>query len=406
MSLVVIANTTSNQEQFGRFIEELKGIIASYNSSLESAETSGTKVDLNAFITKARSLLEQDNLSGLLSHIISSGSSLVSDLKSAVSIFYILGLLVNSIQDKTQQLNSIRELVQYVAQRPDVSVGLKFKLLVVLFNSFGNTDNLRFEVFSSLLSLADQTNRPNVLLTHLGTIDEYISQWNLSKENQLKLLKLAVKLISKCDDKLYREKYSFFSKYLRILDTIADPKANQDNAEDIKTILKTALNCFPYEIDISTFLDLKPVQEISKVDKDLYDLFVTAVEGNIASFEQWKQSRAAYLTTNKIDEERVLDRVRLKSIFQEVQKNKVLKLKELEKLLKLSEDEVEFWIIKVHQEGHIRGKIDQLEGTLYIDGIIDDSFKSSEWKDLESNLESFRKNYEGYIEKLRSERSK
>jgi len=47
-----------------------------------------------------------------------------------------------------------------------------------------------------------------------------------------------------------------------------------------------------------------------------------------------------------------------------------------------------------------------LEGTLYIDGIIDDSFKSSEWKDLESNLESFRKNYEGYIEKLRSERSK
>jgi len=406
MSLVVIANTTSNQEQFGRFIEELKGIIASYNSSLESAETSGTKVDLNAFITKARSLLEQDNLSGLLSHIISSGSSLVSDLKSAVSIFYILGLLVNSIQDKTQQLNSIRELVQYVAQRPDVSVGLKFKLLVVLFNSFGNTDNLRFEVFSSLLSLADQTNRPNVLLTHLGTIDEYISQWNLSKENQLKLLQLAVKLISKCDDKLYREKYSFFSKYLRILDTIADSKANQDNAEDIKTILKTALNYFPYEIDISTFLDLKPVQEISKIDKDLYDLFVTAVEGNIASFEQWKQSRSSYLTTNKIDEERVLDRVRLKSIFQEVQKNKVLKLKELEKLLKLSEDEVEFWIIKVHQEGHIRGKIDQLEGTLYIDGIIDDSFKSSEWKDLESNLESFRKNYEGYIEKLRSERSK
>jgi hypothetical protein len=202
MSLIVIANTTSNQEQFGRFIEELKGIIASYNSSLESAETSGTKVDLNAFITKARSLLEQDNLSGLLSHIISSGSSLVSDLKSAVSIFYILGLLVNSIQDKTQQLNSIRELVQYVAQRPDVSVGLKFKLLVVLFNSFGNTDNLRFEVFSSLLSLADQNNRPNVLLTHLGNIDEYITQWNLSKENQVKLLKLAVKLINKCDDKL------------------------------------------------------------------------------------------------------------------------------------------------------------------------------------------------------------
>lgn len=96
----------------------------------------------------------------------------------------------------------------------------------------------------------------------------------------------------------YREKYSFYSKYLRILDAIADAKANQDNAEDIKTILKTALNHFPYEIDISTFLDLKPVQEIAKIDKDLYDLFVTAVEGNLSSFEQWKQSRPAFLTTN------------------------------------------------------------------------------------------------------------
>ena len=98
----------------------------------------------------------------------------------------------------------------------------------------------------------------------------------------------------------YREKYGFYAKYLRVLDTIADPKANQDNAEDIKTILKTALNYFPYEIDISTFLDLKPVQEISKVDKDLYDLFVCAVEGNLANFEQWKQSRATYLSTNSI----------------------------------------------------------------------------------------------------------
>jgi len=146
----------------------------------------------------------------------------------------------------------------------------------------------------------------------------------------------------------YREKYGFFAKYLRVLDAIADTQANQDQAENIKIVLKTALNHFPYEIDISTFLDLKPVQEIAKIDKDLYDLFVVAVEGNLTSFEQWKQSRAAYLTSNsnnfkrkqflkcvEIDEERVLDRVRLKSIFQEVQKNKVLKLKEIEKLLKV-----------------------------------------------------------------------
>ena len=83
MSLVVIANTTSNQEQFSKFIDELKGVVASYNSSLESeGQTAATKIDLNAFISKARTLLDQDNLSGLLAHILTLGTALINDLKS------------------------------------------------------------------------------------------------------------------------------------------------------------------------------------------------------------------------------------------------------------------------------------------------------------------------------------
>ena len=107
------------------------------------------------------------------------------------------------------------------------------------------------------------------------------------------------------------------------------------------------MNYFPYEIDISTLLDLKPVQEVAKTDKGLHDLFVTAVEGNLQDFEKWKAANGSYLSTNskfsarnafndlEINEERVLDRVRLKSIFQEAQKSKSLKLKEIEKLLKV-----------------------------------------------------------------------
>lgn len=148
----------------------------------------------------------------------------------------------------------------------------------------------------------------------------------------------------------YKEKYGFYNKYLRLLNNVFDEQVFKENADEIKVVLKTALNHFPYEIDISTLLDLKPVQGVAKVDKDLYDLFVTAVEGNLESFEKWKQSHSSFLSTNsikiqlscvllisllEINEERVLDRVRLKSIFQEVQKNKVLKLKEIEKLLKV-----------------------------------------------------------------------
>jgi len=98
--------------------------------------------------------------------------------------------------------------------------------------------------------------------------------------------------------KRYKEKYGFYIKYLRLLHNIFDEKVFKENVEDIKTVLKTALNHFPYEIDISTLLDLKPVQEIAKTDKDLYDLFVIAVEGNLEGFEKWKSSHTTYLATN------------------------------------------------------------------------------------------------------------
>ena len=125
---------------------------------------------------------------------------------------------------------------------------------------------------------------------------------------------------------------------------------------DIKVILITALNYFPYEIDISNLLDLAPIQEVAKSDKVLYDLFLTAVEGNLEDFEKWKAQHKTFITDNsndlhfemklkcpvEINEERVLDRVRLKSIFQEAQKNKVLKLKEIEKLLKVAKLRGEF----------------------------------------------------------------
>lgn len=85
MSLVIIANKTSNQEQFGRFVDDLKGLIAQNNARTEGEEENATpiqKVDLNAFISKARELLEADNLSGLLTHILTLDWLLINDVKS------------------------------------------------------------------------------------------------------------------------------------------------------------------------------------------------------------------------------------------------------------------------------------------------------------------------------------
>jgi len=90
MSLVIIANKSTNQEQFGRFIVELKGVIASHNANVDSEEAAankGTKVDLNDFSSKAKALLEADNLSGLLSHILTIDNLIVNDARCIIFFF-------------------------------------------------------------------------------------------------------------------------------------------------------------------------------------------------------------------------------------------------------------------------------------------------------------------------------
>lgn len=110
--------------------------------------------------------------------------------------------MVSKINDKAQQLKSVKEIVDAVIKRTDITPGTKFKLLVTLFNGLGDENHLRYEIFCSILALADAEKKPTVLLVHLQNIDQYISAWNLSKEQESRLLKLAARLMSKCDNKL------------------------------------------------------------------------------------------------------------------------------------------------------------------------------------------------------------
>ena len=109
---------------------------------------------------------------------------------------------MSKISDRDQQLSSVKELVNAVVKNKDISPASQFRLLTTLFNGLGNENLLRYEIFSSILALADELNKPTILLAHLKIIDEYVSLWNLNKEQEVKLLKLAARLISKCDNKL------------------------------------------------------------------------------------------------------------------------------------------------------------------------------------------------------------
>ena len=73
MSIVILATKGSTTEQFGKFIEHLGNAISAYNSE------TGKAVDQNDFCTKANQILQANNLSGLITHILTLGDVLIHD---------------------------------------------------------------------------------------------------------------------------------------------------------------------------------------------------------------------------------------------------------------------------------------------------------------------------------------
>ena len=119
---------------------------------------------------------------------------------AAASSFIILALIASKIEKKDQQNKTVTELIDYIMKRDQSHNNLKFRLLGSIYNTLSDSQQ-RSESFKNILKLADECNRPNILLVHLMNIDEYVSSWNLNKDQELEIFRIALHLINKANVK-------------------------------------------------------------------------------------------------------------------------------------------------------------------------------------------------------------
>lgn len=405
MSLIILANKSADIDQTSRFIDQLDVYIDAYNNSITNEPEKSTlqPIDRATFSKRANELLQGNTIRGLIQHIITLENLLIQEPKQSVSLIIILVHIINKIKDNKERLETINDLNEYILTRDESLYNLKFKLLAAVFNTV-NEGELKYATFKKILDLADKVNKPNVLLVHLTMIDQYVASWNLNKDQEIDLYRSALSLINKSDDKYYREKHQVYTKYLTALNAKFDQQVFNQNKKDIENVILRILITFPDNIDFNNLLELKSISEVKNSNTVLYELFSLALNGDYQEFIQWNQKNSNFLKSNGISEQKIIDRVRLRSFFKLAQNKKSLKINEVQKSLDLNETEAEFWIIKALQSGRVDGKIDQLEGFLYINGINDTSFKSGDWKELDTKLESFKKQFEGMIEHLKKDK--
>jgi hypothetical protein len=109
-------------------------------------------------------------------------------------------MMASKIEKRDLQAKAIKDLIGFIMSRDQSQNNLKFRLLAAIFNTVSESAH-RCETFKYILKLADQCNRPNILLVHLMNIDEYVTSWNLNKDEEIEIFRTALHLINKADNK-------------------------------------------------------------------------------------------------------------------------------------------------------------------------------------------------------------
>jgi len=103
-------------------------------------------------------------------------------------------------------------------------------------------------------------------------------------------------LINKTDDKYFKEKHQVYTQFLNALNAKFDANTFQANKAEIEKIMITILKTFPDNVDFNNLLNLKPIQEVSKSNQPLHQLFEISLNGDYKQYQNWKSQNDKFLS--------------------------------------------------------------------------------------------------------------
>jgi len=379
---------------------EIARLTESQGQDSQAAEALKEKEGFKTFTSTAKKALKEAKYEDFIKQILQTADFFGKDAKYYSSVFQVLTALICRLaQNEKDQSRLAEPILDFALNNNKCSLSMRFKALAILFNFATNFPEFRYHVLTRIFDLAHKTQKPSIILNHLVNLQGHADTLKLDFKRELELHKLALKLADTLEEKNNKERFDVYFNYLTKLNSNFNKSVFDENKTEIKSILTNILRKFPRNIDFNRFVALKVVGEFQSVDKVLYELLVIAINGDLESYSKWKASNAKFCTEHGINEQSILERVTLTTFYRIAETKKSIKLSDLAKTLKLENAfEAELWVIKAMQKEELKGKIDEIEDVLNIESVNQQSFHTNEWKDLETKLDGFKKQFQHFIE--------
>jgi translation initiation factor 3 subunit M len=311
------------------------------------------------YVAEAELLLLSGRFSDLASLLLTSADLVLANApeKDLECIFTVISNLVSKVQTPDEALAMADQIGNKLFIQPIDKPTLRLKILFHLYNILGNPYG-RFLTFKRALKLAILGKVTELVVPSLKRLDALIKEWNIGNSDKRELYLTSTNILKDIKGSS-KESFSYLVKYLSTF--AGEDAATLSEAKDdaVRAVIEFVKAPDSFQSDL---LDLAAVRQLDRDPKTapVYRLLEIFLTSHLDAYLEFQSANAALLKSYGLVHEDSLVKMRLGSLTGLASKGAgEIPYAVVRDTLKITDDEVEYWIVRAISSKLLEAKMDQ-----------------------------------------------
>ncbi|KAI1261107.1 PCI-domain-containing protein [Xylariaceae sp. FL1019] len=289
-----------------------------------------------------------------------------------------------------------------ITSSPVNGPGLALNVLTTIFNMLKPDDDLRFNVFKTILSFLKAHNMFETLKPYLKPLDDWMEDWEVDSEDQREVYEIIADIARDGGDV-----YVAYQYMLKALRTFEEEEVKSEEAQQIALrALKTALSS-PTQYDFQDLLNVPCIQTLSETHPVYFELLTIFAEKDMEDYTQFLEEHEGFVEKEHMDAEKLQTKMRLltfASLAARTQSREI-PYADITKALQISDAEVELWTIDVIRAQLVEGRMSQQKKVFLVHRTTYRVFGEKQWRQLGDLVDTWRDTLTKVASTLRKEQA-
>ncbi|OJK05357.1 hypothetical protein ASPACDRAFT_38927 [Aspergillus aculeatus ATCC 16872] len=408
-TLLIEGSFTELADEFAQYIDALRKPDAAASSlqadiapllePLRQQEQSGTEPDRK----------QRDEV---LKKLVSAAAVLnAAPEKEIISAYNLLVHLVHQASDPDMFLSRICSyLAKPISASPQFGPSLAISILSTIFNTLAPTDSSRYHVLLAIVAVIRQAGASvafDALKPQLTSqLPAWLAAWELEAEEAQRLhLAIADAAQAAGDAELSQ------SHVVQALQTIPAAQASSSEARDLAVRALTSALTSPAVFDFTPLTASDAVQALRASDSTLFELLEIFTADTLDAYEALiATSPLAGISGGVLAEagDALQTKMRLLTLasLAATTPSRSLPYATIANALRVSDEDVEKWVIDTIRAGLVEGKLSQLRSEFLVHRATYRVFGEKQWAEVQGRLMVWRRSLERVLGVVRSERER